>query len=125
MFYKTFYKGGSDVGGVSAVSADTKLRRETSNFKINFIPGTYIPDPNSKNPTEPIKGLVQILPKNLSPEDFVGLIWHSTAAGCLVIVAQDKIVCHNDSWDIGDVFYHPSTGYLVDDQYLVADVPLA
>ena len=81
MFYKTFYKDGADIGGAAKVSADTKLRRETSNFKINFTEETYIPDPNSENPTEPIKGLLQILPKNLGPEDFVGLIWRSTIDG--------------------------------------------
>ena len=103
--------------------ADSKLRRETSNFKINFTEGTYIPDPNSENPTEPIQGLLQILPKNLGPEDFIGLVLQVPADDDMpsIFTAIREVRQTEHGWEIYDgIFYHPSTGYLVDDQYPVA-----
>ena len=107
---------------------DTKFRRETSNFKIKYTDGVYIPDPNSENPTEPIQGLLQILPKNLGPEDFMGMIAtkeRTFAPGVsidywtIILTAQDMtkadypitaimlyapgftITGQNESWDFG------------------------
>lgn len=106
----------------AAVFADSKLRRETSNFKISFTPANYIPDPNSKNPTEPIQGLLQILPKNLGPEDFIGLVWRTQQNGRVFFTANMRVEFAGDAWDIGgNTFYIPSTGYLVDDKYGTSD----
>ena len=120
MFYKTFYKDSDGAGGVSA---DTKLRRETLNFKMNFTPGTYIPDPNSDNPTEPIQGLLQILPKNLAPEDFIGMITRiQLADGRLRVETTTEVQCGDDMMElVGGAIYIPSTGYVVDDKYGTSD----
>lgn len=122
---------------------DTKFRRENSNFKINYTDKVYIPDPNSENPTEPIQGLLQILPKNLGPEDFMGMIasredpvapgvklgvlatilnvfihgkaLHLYAPGFNTVDQAGQI-----SWVISGgihLCYIPESGYLVDDQY--------
>lgn len=125
---------------------DTKFRRETSNFKIKYTDGVYIPDPNSDNPTEPIQGLLQILPKNLGPEDFMGMIaskedpvapgeklgiWatilHVFIDGKVLHLYAPEFTIGNQanqagqrSWAISSgiyLCYIPESGYLVDDQY--------
>ena len=127
---------------------DTKFRRENSNFKIKYTDGVYIPDPNSENPTEPIQGLLQILPKNLGPEDFMGMIasredtvapgvklerWAviltvlNTGKGLqLYAPAFNTVISQAEqiSWVISggtDLVYLPETGYLVDDKYGTSD----
>lgn len=111
--------------------ADSKLRRETSNFKINFVAGRSIPDPNSKNPTEPIVGLMQILPKNLSPEDFIGVvgkygpdsgyggpsIQYSEISSVTVPIDDSHPVSYQFFAGSGRYRYWPSTGYLTGDGY--------
>jgi len=124
---------------------DTKFRRENSNFKIKYTDGVYIPDPNSENPTEPIKGLLQILPKNLGPEDFMGMIATKevplgssgmnaeTSTTILTVEGADVMgwqlyapefaaTIHGGqaSWVFNQgtyLIYYPSTGYLVDNTY--------
>lgn len=127
---------------------DTKFRRENSNFKIKYIDGAYIPDPNSENPTKPIEGLLQILPKNLGPEDFMGMIAtreYPVAPGVNAEMWTAVLTVTNfgkglrlyapaflvstlpngeRSWDFGGgtaLAYFPESGYLVDNKYRDSD----
>lgn len=127
-----------------AAISDTKFRRETSNFKINYIEGAYIPDPNAEDPTAVVTGLLQILPKNLTAEDFMGAIisdsaelgpdmWIRTwvtisyvSAGnpddpWLALHAPSFAITQSprSSWFVAGVtlLYNRETGYLVDDNY--------
>ena len=69
-------------------TTDSKLRRETPFFKIDFVDEiddegvpSFIPDPKSDDPTTPVDGLLQILPTDLSAADFIGMILMVTGAG--------------------------------------------
>lgn len=127
--------------------SDTKFRRETSNFKIKYTDGVYIPDPNSENPTEPIQGLLQILPKNLGAEDFIGMIATNgmpvapgvklevltvilnvlNSGKALQLYAPTFSTVEQDGqmgWSISGgtlLVYIPESGYLVDNKYTDGD----
>ena len=117
-FYVEEASGGS-TASVSFLVIDSKFRRETNNFKVNF-------DASSVNLASgtPVPVLIKYIEKNLKPEELLGIIVTTETSNTNMssaVAAVQKIVeegvpdvyimgCADNT--IPFIYYVPSTGAL-------------
>lgn len=124
-FVEDYQIGGSDDQDSTVekkVIIDSKFRRETSNFKVNFDASSV--DPESEAPV-----LIKYIEKNLKPEEFLGLVTSLTQSApnqpteidTEIIIAVKTIIEPTDDFVFYELtamsrsewlFYIPSTGAL-------------
>lgn len=113
-------QGGGSTATTKKLVIDSKFRRETSNFKVNFDASSV--DPESEAPV-----LIKYIEKNLKPEELLGLVVSTTmsAQGYSAVLDASTIISVKrvgadfgyyelDTMDKldGFLFYVPSTGAL-------------